>query len=77
MAQPEHPYPERDELIREHVPCPDCTAGRGEPCRDVVGAEVPTHERRVSVYIRDFVEPFTDGDTEQPAGDESGMDDRA
>lgn len=77
MAQPEHPCPERDELIREHVPCPDCTAGRGEPCRDVVGAEVPTHEHRVSVYIRDFVEPFISDATERPDGDESEANDRA
>jgi hypothetical protein len=41
-------------LAREAVACPDCTAQRGEYCRDRTGAEVPTHPQRVAVYGRDF-----------------------
>lgn len=44
---------ERDEAVREHAACPECTANRGEFCRDVAGAEVPTHESRVERYERE------------------------
>lgn len=45
---------ESDAAAREAVACPDCTAQRGEYCRDRAGAEVETHPRRIEVFERDF-----------------------
>lgn len=39
--------------VREHAACPDCTANRGEACRDREGQGVETHERRIERYVRE------------------------
>lgn len=64
---------QRDEIAREAVACPVCTANRGEWCRDRAGQPVDQHPERDDAAARKAAEAADNAATaEAVAADDEG-----
>lgn len=57
--------------VREAVPCPVCTAHRGEECRERDGSKCPTHAERIDRYALESDLPLQGGPTDAGSADDS------